>query len=230
MKKYVKHLESDSEKERVADAFQSLAGALADKLSSISSTGFISFAETLEKSFSTGSLKRFISGYETFVEDMCHKQDTTQFWHDYISKNCMAYIALHTAIRNGDWVLRMAAIKSMAAVFSAFDRPIYQRLVPQHLADMLCFPPTVLHLTRTTGHAVALDELHKMKINREAKFAIVRPSEHLMDKTTNYMPFRPKCIISNLKQKLDVERTKPQPLPTPTSKDAVADENTGLCD
>ncbi len=70
----------------------------------------------------------------------------------------------------------MAAVKIMAAVLCAYDRPIYQRLVPQHImADILCFPPTVLHhlkkgtisvhLSKTTGHAVAFDELHEMKIN-----------------------------------------------------------------
>ena len=60
--------------------------------------------------------------------------------------NALIYMSLFLAIRNGDWMLRMATIKSMAAVFSAFDRPtcIYQRLVPQHLADLLCFPAPVL--------------------------------------------------------------------------------------
>ena len=82
-------------------------------------------------------------------------------------------MALFIAIRNADWVLRMAAIKLMAAVFSAFDRPIYQRIIPQHLADVLCFPASVLqhlkngaisvHLTKGSGHAVGIDEAHEMK-------------------------------------------------------------------
>ena len=69
-------------------------------------------------------------------------------------------------------MLRMAAIKLMAAVFHAFDRPIYQRLVPRHLADLLCFPPQVLHhlqkgaisvrLTKSNGRAVALDKATDM--------------------------------------------------------------------
>ena len=62
----------------------------------------------------------------------------------------------------------------MAAVFSALDRPIYQRLIPRHLADLLCFPTTVIqhlkkgaftvHLTEGNGHAVGIDEAHEMKM------------------------------------------------------------------
>ena len=79
----------------------------------------------------------------------------------------------------------------MAAVFSAFDRPIYQRLVPQHLADLLYFPAPILQhlqkgaisvrLTKSKGLAVGLDEAHEMKINKDAKFSVVRPSKELME-------------------------------------------------
>lgn len=34
----------------------------------------------------------------------------------------------------------MAAIKSMAALFTAFDRPNYQKLIPKHIVDMLTIP------------------------------------------------------------------------------------------
>ncbi len=35
----------------------------------------------------------------------------------------------------------------MGALFSAFDRPVYQRLVPQHLYDLLFLPfPILAHL------------------------------------------------------------------------------------
>ena len=62
----------------------------------------------------------------------------------------------------------------MVAVFHAFDRPIYQQLVPWHLANLLCFLFQVLHLlqkgamsvclTKSNRQAVALDEAHEMKI------------------------------------------------------------------
>ena len=111
-------------------------------------------------------------------------------------------MALFIAIRNGDWVLRIAAIISMAAVFSAFDRPIYQRIIPQHSADMLCFPAPVLqylkngeisvYLSEGTGHAAGIDEAHEMKINKDAKLAVVRPSEEMME-ISNFTPFHAKC-------------------------------------
>lgn len=142
------------------------------------------------------------------MKTLCSRQHTCNFWYEYITINSLVYVALFIAIRNGDWVLRMTALKLMAAVYSAFDRPIYQRLVPQHLADLLCFPAPVLQhlqkgaisvrLTKGTGHAVGLDEV---KINKDAKFAVVRPSKELMERISNFMPFRAKCL-NNLKNHL----------------------------
>ena len=148
--------------------------------------------------------------------------------------NALIYMSLFVAIRNGDWMLRMAVIKSMAAVFSAFDRPIYQRLVPQHLADLLCFPAPVLEylkkgafsvrLTKSNGHAVGIDEAHEMKINKDAKFAVVRPSQDMMETTANFMPFRAKCL-NNLKHHLSMEREQVTTLSISTSRDRIADTN-----
>ena len=45
------------------------------------------------------------------------------------------------AIRSGEWELRVASVKSMAAVFTAFDRTIYQKLISQHLRDIASMPP-----------------------------------------------------------------------------------------
>ena len=143
-------------------------------------------------------------------------------------------MTLVIAIRNGDWVLHMTAIKLMAAVFSAFDRPIYQCLVPQHLADLLCFPAPILQhlqkgaisvcLTKSKGHAVGLDEAHEMKINKDAKFSVVRPSKELMEKISNFMPFRSKCL-NNLKYHLTMDEKPPQTLPVSTSRDRTAKGN-----
>ena len=118
----------------------------------------------------------------------------------------------------------MAAIKMMAACF------VHIQTMPASYASaygsILCFPPTVLHhlkgaisvhLAKTTGHAVALDELHEMKINRDAKFSIVRPSENLNFKVINYMPFRAKCI-NNLKEQLGIFNIQQQLLPIASSR------------
>ena len=67
-------------------------------------------------------------------------------------------------------MFRLSAIKSTSAVFSAFDRPIYQCLIPQHLAALLCYPTSVMQhlqkgaftvrITEGKGHAIRLDEAH----------------------------------------------------------------------
>ena len=122
----------------------------------------------------------------------------------------------------------------MAAVFSALDRSIYQRLIPQHLADLLCFPKEVMqhlqkgaftvHLSEGNGHAVGLDEAHEMKINKDAKFSVVRPSPEIMNRISNLMPFRAQCLNS-LKKHLDMEIQLPSNVPKSTSRDRVADGN-----
>lgn len=147
-------------------------------------------------------------------------------------------MALFLAMRNGDWLMRMAAIKSMAAVFCAFDRPVYQRLVPQHLADILCFPAQVMdqmkqgmisvRLTEgSNGHRVALDECHEMKINKDAKAAIVRPTPELAEKMSNFLQFRARCS-SNLREHLNIDDTKQSKsfqLLNYSSRDEKADQN-----
>ena len=119
----------------------------------------------------------------------------------------------------------------MAAVFTAFDGPIYQRLIPQHLADLLCFPtPLLKHLksgafskriTRSNGHGVGIDEAHEMKINKDSNFAVVRPSPETMKTIANFMPFRSKCLNNHL----NMGKKLATIVPTSTSCDRTADTN-----
>ena len=78
------------------------------------------------------------------------------------------------AVRSGNWDLRMDAIKSMTALFTAFDRPKYQKLISQHIVDLLTIPEEALsHLKKggftvsirgRAGHSVGIDEAHEMCI------------------------------------------------------------------
>lgn len=217
-----------------SQAVTSTANTLANALASITSdVGLEVLLEQLKATFST-TLQDFTVGFRSFMNDLCKSQKTCQFWHDYLTMNSLIYMALFIAIRNADWMLRMAAIKSMAAVFCAFDRPIYQNLIPRHLADLLCFPMPVIqhlkkgaftvHLTEGSGHAVGLDEAHEMKINKDAKFAAVRPSPEMMEKISNFMPFRTKCL-NNLKHHLGMEKQPVKSLPMATSQDRTANAN-----
>ena len=210
------------------------ANSLAHQLAAVKSeTEFEVFQKHTNTVFKT-TLTDFSSGFHSFIETLCSRQQTCRFWYEYITTNSLVYMALFIAIRNGDWVLRMTAIKLMAAVFCAFDRPIYRRLIPQHLADLLCFPVPILQhlqkgamsvrLTKSKGHAVALDEAHEMKINKHAKFSVVRPSKELMEKISNFMPFRSKCL-NNLKHHLALDDKLPRTLPVSTSRDRTAEGN-----
>ena len=231
---YLKNLESRPEMAEILSSFHLVVSDIATRLTKVKTlSAFEMLVHEMDETF-LDKLSTFCELYTQFIEDVCQGQNTTRFWYDYITVNSMAYVALFVAIRNGDWLLRMAAIKLMAAVFHAFDRPIYQQIVPRHLADLLCFPPQVLHhlqkgaisvrLTKSNGRAVALDKAHEMKINRDAKFAVVRPSEELMERISNFMPFRAQCI-NNLKLHLGIQKEQASPVPQATSRDIVADQN-----
>ena len=70
--------------------------------------------------------------FRNFIDDLASQQDMIKFWHQFVFVDCFAYIALFTGIRYRNWELRVGSIKQLAAVFSAYDRPTYQKLVPQH--------------------------------------------------------------------------------------------------
>lgn len=120
-----------------------------------------------------------------FVEEQSSKSQTWKFWSQYIFQDCFAYISLHLAIRTGKWSLRTTAIKSMAAVFTAFDRPNYQKLIAEHIHDLLTMPKEALeHLCNggftisilgRAGHSIGIDEGHEMCINKDCKQFITRP-------------------------------------------------------
>ena len=94
----------------------------------------------------------FYGDFMKFVEEQCSKNLTWKFWSQYVFHDCLAYITLHLAIRTGKWSLRTAAIKSMAAVFTAFDRPNYQKLIAEHMHDLLTMPEDVLEHLRSGGY------------------------------------------------------------------------------
>ena len=79
----------------------------------------------------------------------------------FVLKDCFS---LFLAIRTSSWDLRMLALKSMSCLFSAYDRPSYSKILPNHLADIQSYPTDLLGCLRAggftvkcTGHAVALD-------------------------------------------------------------------------
>ncbi len=95
------------------------------------------------------SLERltFKKEFRIFLDKMSETNLTWKFWSQFVMKDCLAYISLYVAIRNGNWDLRNASIKLMAPIFSAFDHFTYKKLIAQNLADMLTLPQYILLLT-----------------------------------------------------------------------------------
>ena len=138
-----------------------------------------------------------------------------KFWLQFVQNDCFSYISLFCAIRSGNWNLRLAGIKNMAPIFSAFDRPTYRKVVPQHLADCLLLPPDILQcfeqggfsasITGRPWHMVALDELHEMLINKDCKSAVIHPTKEFLSSQSLYFPFR-SSVLRNIKEKLQINR------------------------
>ena len=159
-----------------------------------------------------------------------------QTTNNFVMEDGCAYVALYIGICYRVWHLRVASLKLMAPVFQAFDRPTYQQLIPQHLKDLACMPRPILehldaggfsvHLTPSQWHAVALHECHEMKINKDAKLAIIHPNPQCIKHLSNYLPFRSACI-NNLSAQLFPERYRQSAtfLHQATSKDKTAEKN-----
>ena len=81
--------------------------------------------------FSEILIKHF-NDFRSFLQNLAHIDDRWRFWVQFVFQDVMEYISLFLSIRSGDRNLRMASMKSMAAVFTAFDHPNYQKLISQH--------------------------------------------------------------------------------------------------
>ena len=160
------------------------------------------------------------SDYVSFMKSNGSKDENWQFWGQFILTDCSAFLMLYLAVRTGNWDLRVASLKEMAALFFAFNRPHYQKLIVQHLSDMLVMPKEILKdlqsgkfvasLSGRPGHSVAIDEAHEMKVNKDLKSAIVRPSTENMNRLSLYLGHRAK-MIDNLKRQLMKQQTTSMP-------------------
>ena len=138
--------------------------------------------------------------FNTFITAQSEADDTWKLWTNYVFNDCFCYVNLFLAIRTSNWELRMSSLKCMAPLFSAYDRPCYQRLLPKHIADLQKYPDEVVDCLRAggftvklrgeIGHAVALDECHEMCINKDLKMAVARPSTAYLKKTTFFFSYR----------------------------------------
>ena len=153
-----------------------------------------------------------------FMENLSKADSTCNFWIQFVWRDALAYVGLYLAIRGGNWDLRMASLKLMAPVFSAFDHFTYKKLIAQHIADVHSFPSAVTAFFKQGGFVVSvtgrpwssvgIDEAHEMQINRACKTSIVHPTKDYINRVAAYLPYRTKCI-ENLKKQLFADETGP---------------------
>ena len=72
----------------------------------------------------------------TYVSMKAEMDSNWKFWKEFVLRDVYSYVCLFLAIRGGEWKLRTASIKMMAPLFTAFDRPHYRKILPQHLRDL----------------------------------------------------------------------------------------------
>lgn len=109
----------------------------------------------------------------------------------------------------------------MAPLFCAFDRPTYQKVIPQHLADCILLPTDILSffseggfsvsITGRPWHSVGIDESHEMLINKDCKLAVVHPTKEFVSQVSLYFPFRSK-VLHNLKKQVHLNKPDGSPV------------------
>ena len=148
--------------------------------------------------------------YEEFIRHMAITDDTWKLWVQFVFVDAMAYVGLFLSIRSGDWHLRMGSMKNMAPVFTAFDHPIYQKLISNHISDLVCMPQPVLLMFEQGAfvvsiggrewHSVAIDEAHEMLINKQCKMSITKPSPDYINRVAKYITYRTKAVPRFMQQ------------------------------
>jgi hypothetical protein len=158
--------------------------------------------------------------FAKFMTVNMEKGKTFKFWGQFVLTDCFSYVALYLAIRTGNWELRLASIKYMAALFTAFDRQKYQKLIPQHIVDLLTIPIETLSMLQSGGftvsltgrpcHSVGVDEAHEMCINKNCKEFITRPSADYINRTAVFIPVRAEAITNFEAEIYADKKCKPQ--------------------
>ncbi len=138
---YVAHISDSRAQESDSSINQditALVSGLAAQFKVITSNDQIhSFRESIRQTFQNESMPMTYSWFKSYMDNLVKKHDTLRFWYQFTAEDCFAYISLFIALRYRNLDLRTGGMKLLAAVYSAFDRPTYQELIPRHLKDLL---------------------------------------------------------------------------------------------
>ena len=146
------------------------------------------------------------TNFERFTEflQLMANNDDTCIWRYCVFEDALPYIGLFLALRSGDWDLRIASLKQMAPVFTIFNHKTCQKVISQHLTNLLQMPNSIIGMFKQGAfvvnikgrpwHAVAIDEAHEMLINKACKTAIVKPNPDYIKRLTTYLPYRSRSI------------------------------------
>lgn len=164
----------------------------------------------------TTAASPFLKQFDSFIRKMSAEDETWRFWVQFVFVDAMAYISLYLAMRSGNWHLRMCSMKNMAPVFTAFDHPTYQKLISNHLSDLVNLPASiqlmlaqgafVVNISGREWHSVGIDEAHEMLINKQCKSSVVKPTADYINRVAHYIPHRTRAL-QNLRQ-----QCSPQPV------------------
>ena len=99
---------------------------------------------------------KLTSGFHRYLTNLSAQDDTCKLWIKFVLEDCLPYVGLYIAMRSKNWNLRMYSIKEMAALFSAYDRITYQRLIPRHIAELLRAPVEILSCLQDGGFVASL--------------------------------------------------------------------------
>ena len=196
------------------DAFFESLSADTDKHHSAFLHALSLMFETISKSKSSheqieafNEIQKFVSvspdsealhkSFHAFCQSVCVEDDTWSFWREFVTGSMLPYLGLYLLMRSEQWELRLASLKMMAPIFHAFDCSNYINIIPNHLAEIQCLPPTPLDHFRNgafvasikgnTWSSVALDESHEMCINKDVKAAIAKISDDYISKVVQYL-------------------------------------------
>ena len=91
-------------------------------------------------------IQQSLTEFKSFCQLMARTDKTWKFWVQFTFQDAMAYVTLFLAVRSGKQTLHVVSIKSMAALFTAYDHPNYQKLISQHLYDLKQWQDTLLSM------------------------------------------------------------------------------------